>query len=158
MVDPDYYTGDRSRANAVTLQNKITNLNTKTVIDYGAGNKGLEEILKEKVFSMTSFDPMWDNAILPNTTFNLVTAFEVLEHTPTPIDTVRELSNLVQHDGAIFFSTLLNEVAKDVSCWYIAPRNGHICMYSAKSMDVLFGKFGMKVGHFNEGLHVAYFE
>jgi len=51
------------------------------------------------------------------------------------------------HDGAVSDETRLN-------WWYAAPRNGHISLYSRKSLEVLAAKFGLTYVSFSMGTHL----
>ena len=92
------------------------------------------------------------------TTFDVITAFEVLEHTPTPWETLEQMINFVNpKSGQIVFSTLINDIIGDQGSnyWYLAPRNGHVCMHSLKSLQFMFDKVGMEIQSFSPSQHVA---
>ena len=81
-----------------------------------------------------------------------------LEHTPTPWETTEEIiSFLNPESGQIIISTLISDIIRDniIDYWYLAPRNGHVCMHSAKSLAYMFGKLGMEIQHFSPSQHVV---
>jgi hypothetical protein len=85
-------------------------------------------------------------------------AWEVLEHTPTPIETLAEMHSWLAPGGSILLATCSTGIMqgrRDPAFWYLSPRNGHVCMYSDRSLDVLFSKFGMKVQHDPWNIHLA---
>ena len=53
--------------------------------------------------------------------------------------------------------TLSNDIIRDegVNYWYLAPRNGHVCMYSNDSLQILFDKVGMSVQHLAPNTHIV---
>ena len=40
--------------------------------------------------------------------------------------------------------------------WYIGPRNGHISIFSKRSLALVWSKLGYRLGSFNDDLHVAF--
>jgi hypothetical protein len=40
--------------------------------------------------------------------------------------------------------------------WYVSPRNGHISIYSKKSLNALFGLFLFKVINLSDNIHLIY--
>jgi 2-polyprenyl-3-methyl-5-hydroxy-6-metoxy-1,4-benzoquinol methylase len=89
--------------------------------------------------------------------FDLVTAYEVFEHVPDVKQLATDLSTLVNPDGIVMFSTLLSDgnisLGQPLSWWYAAPRNGHISLFSARSLAALGASKGFAVGTFSSDLH-----
>jgi len=81
-----------------------------------------------------TYDPLVPQfAAHPPGRFDLVVAFEVLEHTPDPPTTLAEMDQFMDHNGMIFFSTgvLGPEFEQSgIQWWYVGPRNGHVSIYS----------------------------
>ncbi len=131
------------------------------VLDYGGGDGALAARLISKHGMVAEvydpFNPACD--IPPHRLFPLITCFEVLEHTPDPRATILEIAGLVQADGIVVFSTLLqpdNFMQLGLGWWYVAPRNGHVTMYSAQALRALWAELGFQLISHGDNLHVAY--
>ena len=131
-------------------------------LDYGGGNGGLSKRLSQSGWNSHSFDPFpkkGQAAVGDLGKFNLITAFEVFEHVPDPKALIRNLSGLMEDDAVILFSTLLTdghvEAGKKLSWWYASPRNGHISLFSKKSLQTLQTSHAndLHLVSFNEGFH-----
>jgi SAM-dependent methyltransferase len=122
-------------------------------LDYGGGDGFVSDALNQDGWSSVTYDPFGKtNRIIPNTKFNFITAFEVFEHTPSPKKTMENIVNLLDDNGILMFTTGLtdNEVNDDskLRWWYISPRNGHVTIYSSKSLTLLAQQFDLNI-HFN---------
>lgn len=161
-VDPDYVEA-RPRANA-TLLNSIFGAHREqlTCLDYGGGNGRLCELLRGFGFRHAqTFDPFDANATRPTGRSQLLTCFEVLEHVPWPHRTVADMAACIDKDGIAFFSTLVlpAEFPKlGLAWWYVAPRNGHITLYTRDGLAKLWAHHGFRFGSLNDNLHVAFRE
>ncbi|MCC8393252.1 class I SAM-dependent methyltransferase [Paraburkholderia sp. MMS20-SJTR3] len=159
-VDPDYVSVRPEENSEVTKRFCRENRSLK-ILDYGGGNGHCSRRLEAQGFDAKSWDPMDFNAEKPiGLRVDLVTAFEVMEHTPTPIETLAEASSFLKDDGVMFFSTLaIDQVPNSsvsVQHWYVAPRNGHITIFTQKSLDILAKKCGLQIFHANLSHHIAY--
>lgn len=73
--------------------------------------------------------------------YDLVTAFELFEHLPYPVEEVEELIGLGEH---LLFTTavLLSPSPKVKDWWYYAPQMGqHISFYTVRSLELLAEHF-----------------
>lgn len=130
-------------------------------LDYGGGPGTLSKLLIAKGWNSMSVDPFFpgsgENA---EGNFDLVTAIEVFEHVPNPRQLVEDLIAQLRPDGILFFSTLLSDgVQREGSLlewWYLAPRNGHVSLFSTSSLTILFGLFEYKLLNVSPGVHIAY--
>lgn len=156
QFDPDGADGSRARANVALTLDVARRMGAARILDYGAGNGLLARHLIEAHSDCVSWD-VFDNVPLPAGPFDLVTAFEVLEHTPTPIETAREALSRVRAGGRFLFSTLLCDdlPPQAMDWWYASPRNGHVSIYTSKSLEILFSGLGWQVQHLSPGLHIA---
>lgn len=158
-VDPDYVEA-RPRANAQSLigtfADKAADIRH---LDYGGGSGLLSRTLREHGWRSTSYDPFVDRDIRLSELgkFELITAYEVFEHVPDVTRLISDLSVLLNHDGIVLFSTLLSDgnlgPHQRLTWWYAAPRNGHISLFSGKSLAMLGAREGFKLGSFTTNLH-----
>ena len=158
-VDPDY-TGVRPRANAQLLMNMFgEHVSRIRHLDYGGGTGLMSAILRDAAWQSTSYDVFADGGgKLPELgKFDLITSFEVFEHVVDGRRLVADLSSLLSDDGLILFSTLLSDGniahGRPLEWWYAAPRNGHISLYSRKSLAVLAARSGLRFATFSPDLH-----
>jgi SAM-dependent methyltransferase len=158
-VDPEFVEirpTVNARVVAATFQASRTSMK---ILDYGGGTGLFAQRLRDQEFSATTYDPFSSFNEMPQETFDLITCFEVLEHLPSPKETVATMVALLKERGAIFFSTMVQPASFEktgLSWWYAGPRNGHISLYSSQSLAHLFALHGMKVSSFSENVHIAY--
>lgn len=159
-VDPDYLE-TRPRANASSL---VATFGDRAAairhLDYGGGNGLLSGLLRGAGWRSQSYDPFVDRDVDPAELgpFDLVTAYEVFEHVPDVRKLVRQLSRLLRPDGIVLFSTLLSDQdvgpGRRLGWWYAAPRNGHISLFSERSLWLLGATEGFRCGSYSANLHV----
>lgn len=162
LVDPDYVES-RPRLNA---QNLIATFGARAIgikhLDYGGGSGELSALLKKADWHSTTYDPFVDTQveIAQLGQFDLVTAFEVFEHVPDVRQLMANLRILLAPQGIVMFTTLLSDghirPNQRLSWWYASPRNGHISLFSKRSMAVLAGAHGFQFGSFSPGYHALY--
>jgi SAM-dependent methyltransferase len=131
-------------------------------LDYGGGDGLMSQILREAHWDSVSYDPYRDTAPdkVQRGGFDLITAFEVFEHVPDPQQLMAHLRSLLAPHGLVLFSTLLSDThiapSERLHWWYAAPRNGHISLFSEKSLRTLAGQYGWHLGSFSSGMHLLY--
>lgn len=160
-VDPDYQ--DIRPTNNANLITRLFSEVKEQIhhIDYGGGNGKCSNILLKEGFNSLSYDPFIENKELIPKSYNLISAFEVFEHHPNPDELIMELENLLSDDESlIIFSTLLSDGQikqnKRLDWWYASPINGHISLFSSKSLLFLASKYGFKVVSLNSGFHLMF--
>lgn len=158
-VDPDYVEV-RPRSNAEFLIGLLGNQKEKIKhLDYGGGDGLLSRLLNDAKWQSISYDPFvnGDVALESLGKFDFITAFEVFEHVPNLQKLLNDLSSLLVEDGVVLFTTLLSEgqikANKRITWWYASPRNGHISLFSQKSLALLCANHGFRQASFSEGLH-----
>lgn len=159
VVDPDYIelrpTGN-ARVLADTFEASRASLD---ILDYGGGSGLTADLLRRQGFSAMTYDPFSEFNVIPAARFDLISCFEVMEHVPSPKETVATMVALLKSSGAILFSTLVQPAEFEtigLNWWYAGPRNGHVSLYSTLSLAHLFAPHGMRVSSFSEGVHIAY--
>jgi len=163
-ADPDYAEG-RPAASASLIGTLFGEAcRGLAVLDYGGGGGTLAALLNSQHAMLAEtydpFNPACD--ALPRRRFPLVTCFEVLEHTPDPRATILEIASLVQEDGIVVFSTLLQPPAAQqpgadcLGWWYVAPRNGHVTIYSEQALRALWTELGFQLVTHGDNLHFAF--
>lgn len=161
-IDPDYLKR-RPIANGNFLIKTFKNTQEINHLDFGGGNGLCSEYLKQKGWKSTSYDPYSKkNEVNLNEKYNLITAFEVFEHHNNPHKLIEDLLLLLEDDGIIVFSTLLSDeyLKKNqrINWWYVSPRNGHISIFSRKSLNILCEKYKFRFGSFHDGVHILFRE
>ena len=161
-VDPDYLAA-RPQANAKAVAQLFGKESARIRhLDYGGGNGALSGLLAAQGWDSTSFDPFPGDGTAPETLgrFNLITAYEVFEHVPDVDALMRGLCALMDDHCLVLFTTLLNdsELAPHgrLNWWYASPRNGHISLFSLRSLTLLAEKHGLGFRSFNESTHCFY--
>jgi SAM-dependent methyltransferase len=159
-VDPDYLER-RPMLNAQTISSMFGRTKNIALLDYGGGTGRLSECLRSDGFAIAdSFDPLTPHhATLPARRYDVVTCFEVLEHLCDPISGIESIARHVDERGIVYFSTSLQDADFDkagLGWWYIGPRNGHISIFSRSALTLAWGRFGFRIGSFNNNFHLAF--
>ncbi|MGY4509105.1 class I SAM-dependent methyltransferase [Bradyrhizobium sp. USDA 3650] len=156
-VDGEYL-DIRPRREASRLASTFPRIGQLLMLDFGSGNGALSRHLaKLGVSSVTNYDP-FSSPLRPAGWFDVATAFEVFEHAPDPIATVRDVLSFMKDDCAILFTTLTqpkNICEVRGGHWYIAPRNGHISIYGDRSLAKLAKLFDLQFA--SDGKYHAFF-
>jgi SAM-dependent methyltransferase len=155
-VDPDY-AEVRPVGNARWLLHLLGEAaRATTVIDYGGGNGRFAAELRASGMRAATIDPHASHGPPDFVMADLVTAFEVFEHAIRPQRMLDAILALMRPDGALIFSTLLQPSDFDLGWWYVAPRNGHVSLYSRTSLEMLLRSRGLHLASFSDGMHVAF--
>ena len=129
-------------------------------MDYGGGNGILSKILREYNWMSTSYDPFVDKDVQTEDLgkFNLITVYEVFEHVSDINNLMKIITSLLTDDGIVMFSTLVSDgnIIKNqrLTWWYASPRNGHISLFTMRSLHNIAIKFHLRMGSLNAGLHI----
>jgi len=159
IVDPDY-DSVRPAANADLLRELFQRrLGSLRLVDYGGGNGRLAALLREIGCYAESYDPFSPDDVRPLKKGDIVTAFEVIEHAIKPQETLLDILSLLNENGIIIFSTVVQPNNIDqimLNWWYVGPRNGHVSIFSRDSLHILFKNYGLNVASISDGLHFAF--
>jgi len=158
-VDPDY-TCARPLSNAKAVADTFRAARDSiAILDFGGGNGVFASSLVSQGFAASTYDPFSGFDERPSRRFEVITCFEVMEHTPFPMRTAAEMCELLPDDRIILFTTLTQPADFDqqrLHWWYAGPRNGHVSLYSRESLAILFQQLGLKLFSISELVHVAY--
>jgi len=131
--------------------------NRLEALDFGGGEGTLAALMRAQGFAgYASFDPYFDSGAHPGRRYELVTAFEVVEHSRDPLRTFRDIGELLCEDGAALFSTLVQPRPASPDWWYIAPRNGHVSIHTGRSLAAAAARAGLRCVFLSQGLHLLY--
>lgn len=132
-------------------------------LDYGGGYGMFTRLMRDNGFSFYRQDIYCENLFakhfdlsdLPkDAKFELLTAFEVLEHLPNPC---QSLGSMLEFSDSVFFSTELvpTGVKTKDDWWYFMPETGqHISLYTSKSLNFLAKKHKLNYYSNNSNLHL----
>ena len=145
LADPEFEE-QRPAAVAADLARWVGDLRTGiAALDYGGGKGTLASIMRDGGFDYDSYDPFFAGNELPTRRYDLVTSFEVIEHSTDPFGTLSTLLSFTKPGGAVLISTALQPDKVTGDWWYIAPRNGHISIHSARGLQHLARRSGVHV-------------
>jgi hypothetical protein len=164
-VDPDY-AEVRPRGNAIAVDSLISSDKDRIAgLNYGGGNGKTARLLRDMGYRYDNFDPYGDRSMTPELVhrYEFCSVFEVAEHTPDPLNTLREIVSLCNPGRlAILVGTHTTDANVDdnrrLAWWYAAPRNGHISLHSKASLQALATAAGLQCLNFTEQTHLLYRE
>jgi SAM-dependent methyltransferase len=157
-VDPEYVEVRPKRV-ASWFKSKFRDTSL-SILDYGAGSSKFGQLLAEDGYTVECWDPMWGDVPLPIKQFDLITCFEVFEHTPNPVETMKEIVSMLRPTGKLLFSTQVTDSVRPltVDWWYFTPRGGHISHHSFRSLTLLCKAVGLKLNSYDAGMHEATYD
>lgn len=158
-VDPDYTIVRPMRMFDVLTKERFVNFpTTYKHLDYGGGSGVLSKLLREKGWNSRSYDLFVDGKedLKKIGKFDLITTYEVFEHVSNVNELICNLKSLLNTNGIIHFTTLTSDGYLSADWWYAAPRNGHISLFSRKSLKILANKFNLKLKIINESEFIMY--
>ena len=147
LVDPEY-ADVRPRQTAQGMNQLWGKSKDIRILDYGGGNGVAAKVMREMGFAnVETYDPFTPEfAGRPAGKFDLIVSIEVLEHSPTPKETVADMAGMLAEQGVMTVSTLTQPQDIDalgVNWWYLAPRNGHVSLYSGRALGEVARPLGL---------------
>ncbi|MBT8543381.1 methyltransferase domain-containing protein [Polynucleobacter paneuropaeus] len=162
IFDPDFLEL-RPRANSQYLVSLLgEQLKRLRHLDFGSGNGLLSELLSKLGTQSTSYDPYMGEyqTLADSESYDLITAFEVFQHLNDPKEALRKMGSMLNENGIILFSTLLSDSeiseGRELNWWYVAPRNGHVSLFSKNSLELLGKQFGFQLFSLTPNFHIFY--
>ncbi len=139
QVDPEYKEV-RPRAMAERLIRMFSGSTGIRILDYGGGNGKLAELMHASGFkSVDTYDPFVPQfSARPVGHYDLIVSFEVAEHAPQPVETFGDMKGLLAGKGMLVFATQVQPPDIEfmrTQWWYIAPRNGHVSIYTPAALN-----------------------
>jgi 2-polyprenyl-6-hydroxyphenyl methylase/3-demethylubiquinone-9 3-methyltransferase len=108
------------------------------------------------VADAVGWDPFSHDAPLPDRGFDLVFCSEVLEHVLHPREALASIAARVGPGGFALMSTALVPSHIPVEAWwYLAPRNGHITLYTSEALTRACGDAGLRYTPLSDEWHLA---
>jgi hypothetical protein len=136
----------------------------KKYLDFGGGYGIFVRMMRDLGFDFIWQDKYTPNILAKGFEYNqkdniaLITAFEVMEHTPDPMGAIEELLSI---SDQIFFSTLLianptpQNTHKQAIWWYYGFEHGqHICFYRNKTFQFIAQKYNLNYYSDGKELHL----
>jgi len=126
-------------------------------LDYGGGKGLFARLMRDQNFSFDSADSYFGDTLPAKHQYDLVTALEVIEHSRDPQNTIHDILAYLKPRGVVLFSTVLQPRIVTEDWWYIGPRNGHVSLFSERSLRSLSYRCGVKFISINDWIHLMYF-
>lgn len=151
-VDPDYEIG-RPRHSAEDLARSLDGAQTARMLDYGSGSGAFAREMHRLGFpSVETYDP-FSHPVPPTGKFDIITCFDVIEHSTDPAHTLAEIMGHLAEDGCLLVGQTLQPA--DIAAirgdwWYVAPRNGHVTFYSSETMHLHAEANGLRFDDFGD--------
>jgi 2-polyprenyl-3-methyl-5-hydroxy-6-metoxy-1,4-benzoquinol methylase len=124
----------------------------KNVLEFGCGpGPVLAKLLEMQGLHVSKYDKFFfPKKVYENQKYDLITATEVLEHIDDP-DTIMQFFNSHLHPrGYLAIMTQFHtNKAEDFLTWWYRKDPTHICFFTKHTFEVLAGKHGFKVLHYD---------
>jgi len=130
-----------------------------SLLDFGAGEgRMVQHLLEAGLVVGDVYDRYHADVAAPSRQYDLVTAFEVVEHVPDQAALFDQLCDLVAPDGVLLLSTLLQPPGIEslgADWWYACPRNGHMAFHTSASLRGLLESRGFTLQSLSDELHMG---
>ena len=132
-------------------------------LDYAGGYGLFTRLMRDKGFDFYNTDKYCQNLFAEHfdltdipaaTDFELVTAFEVLEHLPNPIEEIKEI---LKFSDSLIFTTELQPLEPEAinNWWYLSIETGqHVSFYNVASLEYIAKLLGYNFYTDGTSLHL----
>jgi hypothetical protein len=128
-------------------------------IDYGGGYGVFSRLMRDRGIPFFHYDPMAENLFARSFTgsvddsFELATAFEVLEHLVDPHDHFELLDRLAPN--WLLSTELLPDATPALDDWwyYLQETGQHVSFFSRRSLEKIAARYGRRLISSGTGLH-----
>ena len=132
LVDPDYIEA-RPKHIATLASESMRGLENHFILDYGSGSGFFaDEMTRCGYKNVQCYDP-FSSPDRPQALFDVITCFEVIEHSAFPLTILKDIDSLLKEDGILLIGqTIQPDNIEDIreAWWYLGPRNGHVSTFS----------------------------
>jgi uncharacterized protein (DUF2164 family) len=145
------YRNEMLRERVIKILNKYFDKNA-VYLDYAGGYGLFTRMMRDKGYNFYHSDIYCQNLFAehfdvselnPDTKFELVTAFEVLEHMSNPVS---DIEVITEYGDNIFFTTEIQPKRNLITVedwWYFVPETGqHIALHTEKSLEYISRSLG----------------
>ncbi len=132
-------------------------LQDTVVLDFGGGDGAFARRLQAMGHACHTVDAFHGNDTPTlQTTYALITCFEVIEHVPHgELNAwLADLASRLDAGGTLLLSTEVLDADMGLGNWYIAPRNGHISLHTYASLRALAVRHGLSLYSINHEMHL----
>jgi len=133
---------------------------TKSYLDYAGGYGTFTRLMRDRGFDFYHEDIYCENIFAydfkadekKQQSYELITAFEFMEHSPDPVNALRDIFSRTE---SFLFSTEVIPANNLENWWYLTTETGqHISLYSEASLRKLAEQFGMLFYTNHRNLHL----
>ena len=121
------------------------------ILDFGSGGNPVPTglALLDQGFTVHSYEPYRSNSsLVADGRHDVIIAIEVFEHCHDLADLCAFMKSHLSRDGVLWIQTMLHPhptPADVLNSWYIAPRDGHVSIFSLPALVMLFRKVGINI-------------
>jgi len=163
-----YILGSRDTFDLITYTKRLDVLkkytkSAKTILDFGCGNGNFVKFLISKKYNAFGFDKSEDitnhlkiqnipfyksEEKIPNGSFDVITCFDVIEHTTNPLEIIEALRNKIKKGGILIIST---PNSQGISArflgkyWWVLGPTAHFVLFSTVSLQLLLSNHNFSI-------------